>query len=405
MQDSPGSLGSSAEFHAPAVCAAVRIRDERLAALKAFAGRLAHDFRNSLVPQLGYATLVKEQTAEDSPALPFVAKLESSTRRLENYLDAILLAVRPERRFAPKPCDFAALVRRVLKAWKESLPEEASIRITVDMDPCELVADESQWAVAIEHLLKNARFSLATGGSLRIGLRARSLTPEQAAEIGLAATPSFQLVVQDDGFGMAESVLQRACEPFFTTRPKGQAAGLGLTLVHSVARLHGGQVVLESAEDAGTTVTLWLPASAPVPDLKRSALQPAPGSAATAANAKVLLVEPDPLVLEATKSYLKRLPVEIVSTEDVKQGLKLFQRGRSEWRAVVAGAGLPGVSALDLCAQIRRWVPGISVILIRGDTGTGAEGALAELGSPPAAVLKKPFALKTLADTLSALVR
>lgn len=237
----------------------LRERDARLESLKALTGRLAHDFRNLLVPQLGYVTLIKEETSEGSALAAYASKLENASQKAESYLDSILLATRPQRRFSPKPANFAEVVERALKSWKTSLPPEPLIKVQVSLAPCTLVIDADQWRNVVLQILTNARLALVNGGFVDVVLRAAILSPERASELNVRGADAFELVFQDNGVGMCGSILHKACEPFFSTRPKSQAAGLGLTLAHSVVQLHGGQLALESEEGKGTTVRIWLP--------------------------------------------------------------------------------------------------------------------------------------------------
>lgn len=65
--------------------------------------------------------------------------------------------------------------------------------------------------------------------------------------------------IRDDGVGMTPAQLARAFEPFFTTRPVGSGAGLGLSTARNIVLAHSGRIELESRPDAGTTVTLFFP--------------------------------------------------------------------------------------------------------------------------------------------------
>ena len=67
------------------------------------------------------------------------------------------------------------------------------------------------------------------------------------------------LEVRDDGSGMSEEVLRRACEPFFTTKPVGKGVGLGLALTYQMMHARGGRLDLDSAPGRGTTVRLTWP--------------------------------------------------------------------------------------------------------------------------------------------------
>ena len=100
----------------------LRSRDEQLDIAKAVVGKLSHDFNNFLAPQLGYVSLLKEDLPPDSPALQYAEMIEGAARKAESVIQTVLLAVRPQRRFAPEQFDFAALLDRVVAEWTEELP-------------------------------------------------------------------------------------------------------------------------------------------------------------------------------------------------------------------------------------------------------------------------------------------
>ncbi|MHB8523533.1 MAG: response regulator [Limisphaerales bacterium] len=381
----------------------LREREERLESLKLLAGQLAHDFNNFLVPILGYVSLIKEDLGADSPAQQYATALETSARKTENMLDGVLLATRPQRRFRPKLTDFRALVERELDDWTGALPSNARITVTRKLAPCSLVLDEAQWQDAVRQLLRNARFALATGGNLEVALQPHNLTSELAAELGMASTDGFQLVVRDDGFGMAPEVVRRAFEPFFSTRPKNQGLGLGLTIVHSVVRLHGGQVVLESKEDGGTTVNIQIPIAQPevelpVADGDQGRVAPAP--ARRPAGSKVLLVDDDPLVLEVIKACLQRAQFDVHVAYDGQAGLKLYKKQPRDWALIITDLAMPVMGGIEMVQQIRQIDPGAEVILVSGDVEASREENIARLGLPQATLIKKPFTLKGLMEAI-----
>ena len=69
----------------------------------------------------------------------------------------------------------------------------------------------------------------------------------------------------DTGSGIPPAVLERIFDPFFTTKGVGEGTGLGLSLVHGIVADFGGAVDVETREGAGTTFTVWLPASGEAP--------------------------------------------------------------------------------------------------------------------------------------------
>jgi signal transduction histidine kinase len=241
--------------------AVLRDRDERLQALKSLVGRLTHDFNNSLMPLAGFATLLGDELQPGSTGSMYVSKLGNSLRKTGEFVETVLQATYPERHFLAKPTDFTNLIQRTVELWMKALPASAQIAVEAELVPCTLSLDETLMSKALHHLLRNAEAALDKDGKVRVILRRQTVTTRQAADLGLAETRLMELVVQDTGCGMTGEVLRQAHDPFFTTRSRSSTSGLGLTLVHSVVRLHGGQIFIGSAENSGTTVRVWLPAA------------------------------------------------------------------------------------------------------------------------------------------------
>jgi signal transduction histidine kinase len=100
--------------------------------------------------------------------------------------------------------------------------------------------------LALANVVENAVHAMPGGGRLTIDARALSTTP-----------PTIEIVFRDEGEGMDARVLEKALDPFFTTRAAG--TGLGLAIVDNVVRSHGGEVAIESQPGSGTTVAIRVP--------------------------------------------------------------------------------------------------------------------------------------------------
>jgi CheY-like chemotaxis protein len=383
-------------------CPILRERDERLESLKFLMGKLVHDFNNFLVPLLGYVGLLKDDLPQGSNGVTYVEAMENAFRKTEAYLDLMLVAVRPYRNFQPKPLDFQSLVKNAVAEWKAALPANAAIEVEENICECHLTVDESQWLKVLGHLLGNARFALALGGKVEIRLEPQMLSSEQMLDLNIAEPAVFLLTVRDDGFGMPPNVLKRACEPFFTTRSASGTMGLGLTLVHSVTHLHGGQMVIESTEAAGTTLNIWIPASpvrspSPGPQRKAALLKPAQHST----RSKILLIESDPLVREVLKPCLQQTNHDVFLASDGDEALRIFRRFPKDWALVVGAADLPRLSGWEVCKIIGAEDGGVPIIMIASAVRP-AEPAAPETAQSAVQVLIKPFSLERFKETVQA---
>ena len=234
-------------------------RDDRLCAMKDLVAQIAHSFNNSLAPMAGYVALLGEELKPATSGAQHLARFESSMRKAQVLVEAILEATHPQRRFFPRPTDFKLLIERTTERWIKALPASARISVETRAVPCILTVDESQWERVLHHLLRNAELALRKGGVIQIELEFLTLSAAECEPLGLAHPEVALLTIRDTGCGMPGDVLRRAYDPLFTVHAHGPTAGLGLTLAHGVVQLHGGQIWIESAEGEGTTVRIWLP--------------------------------------------------------------------------------------------------------------------------------------------------
>ena len=127
-----------------------------------------------------------------------------------------------------------------------------------------LPGDDSSLRDALTNLIMNAVDAMPDGGDITI----RTLRNEDWAVVE----------VSDTGVGMSDEVRRRCLDPFFTTKGD-QGTGLGLSMVHGIAKRHGGSIYIESTPGEGTTFILRLPTGSGLeavvpPEPKRTASAP-----------------------------------------------------------------------------------------------------------------------------------
>ncbi len=126
--------------------------------------------------------------------------------------------------------------------------------LTQDLAP--IRCDAEQLATALVNLAVNARHAMPRGGVLHIETFKACLTEEKAR---LRPGRYIGIAVSDSGTGMSADVLARACEAYFTTKPKDLGTGLGLASVQSFVARFGGHMDISSAPGAGASIKLFLP--------------------------------------------------------------------------------------------------------------------------------------------------
>jgi signal transduction histidine kinase len=232
-----------------------RLAQQRLLAMGQLTGGIAHEFNNLLQVSVGAAQSLGDRLAADPPAAREAEIiLEASERAAE--LTQRLLAFSRQQMLRPESNRVASLLLQLKRPFEELAGSKLSCLVELPDNGLSLRADRAALTRALLALAENACQASAPGG--RIVLSARAGTG-MGGRLGQVA-----ITVRDDGCGMTEEVRRHAVEPFFTTRPVGEGAGLGLSMVEGFARQSGGSLEIDSELGRGARVTLWLPTRDPL---------------------------------------------------------------------------------------------------------------------------------------------
>ncbi|WP_253201218.1 ATP-binding protein [Sphingomonas quercus] len=171
-----------------------------------------------------------------------------------------LLAFSRRQPLAPKPIDVDRLAAGMSDLLQRSIGERVRLEIVTAPGLWRVEADPNQLESAIVNLAVNARDAMPNGGHLTMETANSRLDEGYAA--AQAEVPPGQYVmiaVTDTGSGMPKEVIDRAFEPFYTTKEVGKGTGLGLSMVYGFVKQSRGHVKIYSEEGRGTTIKVYLP--------------------------------------------------------------------------------------------------------------------------------------------------
>lgn len=218
-------------------------RQQRLLTLGELAAGLAHQIRTPLAAALLYATQMELPQAQDADLRRCAAKTAERLRELDKLVAEMLAFARGTA--SREPVSVNALLEQVAQWLRPALGQGTRLTIRTEAPDLRVVVNAPSLVSAILNLATNAM--QAAGGDLSIELLARR-----------AASGDAQILVSDDGPGIAQPLRERVFEPFFTTRARG--TGLGLAIVKSIVEAHGGTIQLDDAPRQGACFIIELPA-------------------------------------------------------------------------------------------------------------------------------------------------
>jgi len=377
-------------------------QSQKMEAVGQLTGGLAHDFNNLLTGITGSLELLQIRLAQGrlGDLDRYITAAQGASRRAA-ALTHRLLAFSRRQTLDPKATEVNRLVTGMEELIRRTVGPSVEIEVIGAAGLWTTLVDLNQLENALLNLCINARDAMPDGGRLAIETANRWLDDHAARERELPPGPYVSLSVSDTGTGMTPEVVQRAFDPFYTTKPLGLGTGLGLSMIYGFARQSGGQARIYSELGQGTMVRLYLPRH-----VGETEAAEAPRKLAAAPRAEqgetVLVVDDEPTVRMLVAEVLEGLGYVAIEAADGAAGLQAL-RSNARIDLLITDVGLPGgMNGRQLADAARVMRPGLDALFITGYAESAVIGnAHLEHGMH---VLTKPFAMEELASKIKAII-
>jgi signal transduction histidine kinase/CheY-like chemotaxis protein len=358
-------------------------RAQKLESLGLLAGGIAHDFANLLTVILTSTSLASARS-QDPLVNDELAAITGAAER-GALLTRQLLAISRTHPISVQTVDLGDRLRSLATLLHRILPERIALELSDDGEAPLVEGDPSQLDQVLMNLCINARDAMPGGGVLRIRTERLPATPE--APIGDNPGPWIAVSVTDSGSGMAPDVVERVFEPFFTTKPDRVGTGLGLAVVFSIVRQHGGSITCRSTVGEGTTFRILLPVAR-----EHSVHVALPAFNPRGGTGRILIADDD---IDIRETVSRILDSAGYSTLAVADGNEACAAVRSEhFDLAFLDVVMPGPTCHDLVDRLRRIRPDLRILL---SSGYAAETEVLRLAQDQCSgLLVKPFAFAEL---------
>ncbi|WP_374943470.1 PAS domain S-box protein [Sphingomonas sp.] len=364
---------------------------QKMEAVGQLTGGVAHDFNNLLTVIRGSVDLLRRDDLTPDRRARYIDAIRDTADRAAK-LTGQLLAFARRQTLNPALFDARDSLREVAGMVETLAGARVSVDILLPADPCSILADRSQFDTAVVNMAINARDAMHGEGTLTIEAAPVDRIPQTRAHP--AVSGDFVAVsIRDTGEGIAADVVDRIFEPFFTTKALGEGTGLGLSQVIGFAKQSGGDIRVESVAGSGTTFTLYLPRA---PGLAADpAANASPATETAGDGVCVLVVEDNAQVGEFATEALKELGCHSTLTVDGPDALAELAENRHLYQIVFSDVMMPGMTGLELGAEIRQRYPDLPVVLTSGYCDV-----LARQGTHGFELLQKPYSIEQLSRVL-----
>ncbi len=365
---------------------------QKMEAVGQLTGGIAHDFNNTLAVIISGNELVKRRIGRGEDARKLIEGISEAAHRAA-ALTHRLLAFSRQLPLAPETVDANRLIGGMSDMLRRSLGETTQLEVVLAGGLWKTHADIAQLESSILNLAINARDAMSDGGRLTIETQNTHLDDEYArANVDLSAGQYVLIALTDTGTGMPPDVVEKALDPFFTTKPVGKGTGLGLSQVYGFVKQSKGHLKLYSELGKGTTVKIYLPRLYGAVDEV-----PAPDRQALPLGTReeiILVVEDDARIREVAVEALRELGYSVVHASSAAAALKIL-RNRDDIGLMFTDIVMPEMNGRMLAEEAQKLHSKLRVLFTTGYTRNAVvhNGVL----DPGVNFLAKPYTLDQLA--------
>ena len=353
------------------------LQAQKMESLGRLAGGIAHDMNNVLAAILAMASAQVPAHPEGSADRVAYDTIAEAAVRGGKVVKGLLHFAR-QAPAETRELDLNDVILQCVHLLERTLLSRVALELDLAPVRLPIQGDAAALTNALMNLLVNAVDALPREG--RLVVRSR-----------LAEGGWVEADVQDHGAGMTRQVLDRALDPFFTTKEVGSGTGLGLSMVYNTVKAHRGELELQSAPGEGTRVTLRFPLS-----LAPEAAPFVPEGHAPVLSRglrQVLIVDDDDLVLRSTHMMVAALGHAARMAASGEEALTLLGQGFQP-EVVIVDMNMPGMGGAGLLPHLRALCPAAQVLLA---TGRADQEALELTRAHPGVILlPKPYSLEEL---------
>ncbi|MBU1172309.1 MAG: response regulator [Proteobacteria bacterium] len=372
-------------------------RIQRMEAIGTLAGGIAHDFNNILSAVIGYTELTLDIVDKNSEANEnLVAILRAALRARDLTRQILAFSRQTDQEIQPVRLD--RLITEAIKLMRATLPATIEVQQSVRSISC-VLGDPGQLHRIIINLCTNSAHAMGSQpGILSVNLEDIVVDesfiqpPEQ-----LVPGEYVCLSISDTGCGMTPETMEKAFNPFFTTKPLDQGTGMGLSVVHGIVKACQGSLRVESLPGVGSTFFVYLPISKEAQELeyleKNEHLQ---------GSGHILVLDDEQAVAFSTQRSLESMGYTVTACLQPSKALALIEKAPEAIDLVITDYAMPKMTGLEVASRIKAISPNLPIILC---TGYGENLSRENFeGTGIREFLVKPILRKTLGKAIAGIL-
>ncbi|MDX8407291.1 MAG: PAS domain S-box protein, partial [Mariprofundaceae bacterium] len=327
---------------------------QKMEAVGALVGGVAHNFNNLLAGIVGKAYMAKRKIQDRPEALAYLESIEAISSQAGDMIKQLLTFSHKDFFRDQQDAPLDILINEAFKTARMSIAEDIQLDIHIMNTNIMVCCDANQVQQVLMNMMNNARDALDGCADKHIRVQLEKCTPDasffqrhEALDEGDYAC----LSISDSGCGMDAETEAKIFDPFYTTKEVGKGTGLGLSTAFGTITSHHGVIEVDSSPGKGTRFRIYLP----MIEHAETGInqQQAPQAMHSRKHETLLLVDDEPLLRHSIKEVLEELGYHIITAGNGAQGLKRFIKHQHRIDAVITDVVMPEMSGVDMFRKIR----------------------------------------------------
>jgi two-component system cell cycle sensor histidine kinase/response regulator CckA len=364
------------------------LKAQKLDSLGILAGGIAHDFNNLITGITANIELARMHVKGDDVIAPILEKAEEASMQAHGLTQQLLTFSRGGEPVM-KTVVINDLIKEAASFALRGSKAGRTFSLPDNLRPIE--ADSGQLRQVIHNIIINADQAMPEGGMIMISGENVSLGANEV--LSLKAGDYVKICIADHGIGMPKEHLAKIFDPYFTTTKHG--SGLGLATAYSIIKKHGGVIFAESELGVGTTISIYLPASA-----KELKTPEDTGIGLRAGHGRVLIMDDEAIILDAAGKILQTAGYEVEVAKDGGEAIVLYGKAREAGKpfdVVIMDLTVPGgMGGRETLARLIELDPGVRAIVSSGYSHDPIMAHYEDYGF--LGVIAKPYRVRDMAE-------
>ncbi len=362
----------------------------KMEAIGTLAGGIAHDFNNLLMAIQGNASLM---ALEIDPQHSFYERVKNIQQYVQSGADLTkqLLGFARGGKYEVKATDLNELIEKSAEMFGRT-KKEITINLECQEDIWVVKADQGQIEQVLLNLYVNSWQAMPGGGSLYIKTENVLLDSDKVKPYYMAPGSYVRVSVTDTGIGMDDSTRKKIFDPFFTTKEMGRGTGLGLASVYGIIKNHEGYIDVFSEKGKGTTIELYLPATAE--GIKEVSTKRDVQDEIVRGTETILLVDNEDMIIDIGEEMLKLLGFKVLLARSGREAVEIVskagrEKGIPPIDLVILDMIMPDMGGGETYDRLKAVDPNIKILLSSGYSIDGEATRILDRGCN--GFIQKPF--------------